>query len=46
MKNTKGKFTLKGFAPRVDEISYDANGNINGLAISNKGECIYRKGLK
>lgn len=42
-KNSKGKPTIKGFAPKVDSISYDDKGNISGLTISNKGKVIYKK---
>ena len=45
VKNSKGKFTLKGFAPKVDEITY-AGDTISGLTISNKGEVIFSRGIK
>lgn len=45
VKNSKGKFTLKGFAPKVDEITYGGN-DIDRLVISNKGKVIFSKGAK
>ena len=42
-KNSKGKPTIKGFAPKVDSIGYDEKGNITSLTISNKGKVIYEK---
>lgn len=43
VKNSKGKWALKGFAPKVESISYDEKGNITGLRISNKGKEVYKK---
>lgn len=42
-KNSKGKFTIKGFVPKVDSISYDEKGNISKLTISNKGKVVFTK---
>ena len=42
-KNSKGKFYIKSFKPKVESIAYDDDGNISWLRITNRGDEIFSK---